>query len=778
MTSIMAADRESRRLAALASYAILDTPPEQAFDEVAELAAQVCGTPIAVVNLIGDGRQFFKAEVGLGVQETPLETSFCAKAILEEDFLIIPDATLDPRFDCNPLVTGHPGLRFYAGALLKTAEGLPIGTLCVLDTTPHDLSALQRQTLKVLAHQVMAQLELRLSLSIRHSSEARHRAIVESATDYAIIATDLAGRITEWNTGAERILLWSEGEMIGESAERFFTPEDRAAGIIEQEMRSAVTRGRGVDERWHMRKTGERFWASGEMMPLREDGDRLIGYIKILRDRTQEKLHADRLAASEERLRASQRAGRIGTFEVNLRTGAVTVTPEFCALFGVRYAGDLSAEQFEALVLPADRHLVSNQLSRAQGHVVTEVEYRIARADDGEVRWIARQAQFTYDAEGTVITMLGMVQDITARKQAERRVNAQLGLGDRLRDAGSVEEVIKAVSEALGTTLDGDRAGYALVHHDRGVFDVEHVWVAQDIPPLTGQHDLARFAATVRALSNGGVLAIDDIEGHAELLEDRLTYGSMATRAQIMVPLVTRGVLVGVLFLHSRNPRAWHRADVNFARNIADRAYAAIAKLQAEAEQALLNQELSHRLKNTLAMVQAIAGQTLKSVTERDAVTALTARIAALSSAHDILMADNWRRARLDHIAQAVADLHSHGDQVEIAGPPVELSPRAGLSASLLLHELATNAVKYGALSRESGRVSLCWRIVRDQAQLMLTLEWIESGGPEVLPPTRKGFGSRLIKSGLAGSGAVEIDYAPAGLRARFTAPFAVLEQD
>jgi GAF domain-containing protein len=176
MSETVINDREMRRLAALYSYDVLDTPTEQAFDEVAALAAQICETSIAVVNLIGDGRQFFKAEVGLGVRETPLEWSFCAKAILEEDFLLVPDATKDPRFEDNPLVTGDTGLRFYAGALLKTQEGLPIGTLCVLDARPRDLTPLQQKTLRVLANQVMMQLDLRRSLKQREASETRLRA--------------------------------------------------------------------------------------------------------------------------------------------------------------------------------------------------------------------------------------------------------------------------------------------------------------------------------------------------------------------------------------------------------------------------------------------------------------------------------------------------------------------------------------------------------------------------------------------------------------------------
>ena len=165
--------RELRRLAALADYDVLDTPSERDFDEVAELASEICETPIAVVNLIAEGRQFFKAEVGLGVRETPLDSSFCAKAILEEDFLVVPDATKDPRFDCNPLVSGEPGLRFYAGALLKSRDGYPIGTVCVLDYKPRTLTAMQEKTLRVLARQVMRQLELRRTVRERDEAQAQ-----------------------------------------------------------------------------------------------------------------------------------------------------------------------------------------------------------------------------------------------------------------------------------------------------------------------------------------------------------------------------------------------------------------------------------------------------------------------------------------------------------------------------------------------------------------------------------------------------------------------------
>jgi two-component sensor histidine kinase/PAS domain-containing protein len=169
---------ESKRLAALRQYGILDTPREAEFDDVVRIAAHVCDAPIAVVNLIENHRQWFKAEVGLGIRETPRDVSICAHAILQPGLFVVPDTTKDPRFDCNPLVTGDPHLRFYAGALLETPEGLPLGTVCVLDYKPRELTEEQAFTLQALARQVMAHLELRRSAKEAelHAAEARRYA--------------------------------------------------------------------------------------------------------------------------------------------------------------------------------------------------------------------------------------------------------------------------------------------------------------------------------------------------------------------------------------------------------------------------------------------------------------------------------------------------------------------------------------------------------------------------------------------------------------------------
>lgn len=159
---------EAQRLAALERYDVLDTPSETDYDDVTRLASAICEAPISVINLIDRDRQWFKSEVGLGVRETPLDTSICAHAILQDDFMLVPDTLQDERFRDNPLCAAEPHLRFYAGALLKTPDGFPIGTLCVLDHRPRDLTPLQRQAIRTLANQVMAQLELRRALAEQH----------------------------------------------------------------------------------------------------------------------------------------------------------------------------------------------------------------------------------------------------------------------------------------------------------------------------------------------------------------------------------------------------------------------------------------------------------------------------------------------------------------------------------------------------------------------------------------------------------------------------------
>lgn len=168
---------EARRLKVLWQYDVLDTVPEEVFDDLTELAARICEAPIALISLIDEDRQWFKAKVGVSLNETSRDVSFCAHAIKQEDLFIIPDATQDARFADNPLVKSDPKIRFYAGAPLITPDGYALGTLCVIDKVPRELRAEQKQALRVLARHVMTQLELR-----RHAKELSEAQEAKDAT--------------------------------------------------------------------------------------------------------------------------------------------------------------------------------------------------------------------------------------------------------------------------------------------------------------------------------------------------------------------------------------------------------------------------------------------------------------------------------------------------------------------------------------------------------------------------------------------------------------------
>jgi PAS domain S-box-containing protein len=339
------ASAETARLAALDAYHVMDTAPEAVFDDIVAIASQICDVPIALISLVDSKRQWFKAALGVSVAETPREIAFCAHAIEQGSTFVVEDAARDPRFAANPLVTGDPNLRFYAGTQLRTPGGEAIGTLCVLDTRPRTLTAQQHQALQALGRQVMVQLEFRKALIKQSEDEQYTRLILDSAIDYAIISLDLRGRVKSWNEGAHRILGWTSDDMLGHHCTRFFTPEDRAANVAEIEMGRALKSGHGSDERWHLRQNGRRFFASGEMMVLTDRSNQPVGFLKILRDRTVERRIAETQPALLEltdRLRdlsdlvdmshaAAQAMGRTldasraGSCLVNLRDDSVNI---------------------------------------------------------------------------------------------------------------------------------------------------------------------------------------------------------------------------------------------------------------------------------------------------------------------------------------------------------------------------------------------------------------------------------------------------------------------
>lgn len=244
----------------------------------------------------------------------------------------------------------------------------------------------------------------------------------------------------------------------------------------------------------------------------------------------------------------------------------------------------------------------------------------------------------------------------------------------------------------------------------------------------------------------------------------------------LSVAIGDAGWPLGVLGVHARERRSFDDYDVRFLQSVSNVLAATIQRDETERHQQVLLAELQHRVKNSLATVQAIASLSFRdSVGISAELQVFRGRIRALSAAHDLLFLTGWRAIELAEIVRSqLLPFHEQSERILLEpGPPVALTSNAAMEMGMVVHELATNAVKYGALSNERGRVRIGWTLAGESPQL-IAFEWSESDGPTVTPPARRGIGTALIGSAFHGfSGAsVDLDYRPEGLTCRLRIPF------
>ncbi|WP_114946136.1 HWE histidine kinase domain-containing protein [Microvirga calopogonii] len=394
-------------------------------------------------------------------------------------------------------------------------------------------------------------------------------------------------------------------------------------------------------------------------------------------------------------------------------------------------------------VHPDDQPQVVSAIQEAtRAKSMFELEHRVRRAD-GTFGWVHSRALPILREDGEVVEWFGTASDVTARRQAEESI------------------------ERLALELAQERTRLATL--------IENLLVGVALVDIQGTTVLSNPA--FRRYRPDGVIP-------SRLPDDREQWiahddqGCPLPKSQYPSARALRGELVtGIEFLH-RLPdgqESWTRVSGIPIRDSDGRVSGALAVIvdiddikRSEEHQRLLINELNHRVKNTLATVQSIARQTLRNApTMEDAKTALEGRLLALSRAHDVLTSENWEGAELREIAAQAVEPYSNRseDRLHLNGPKVRLSPRMALAVAMMLQELATNAVKYGALSSAKGEIRMSWRLDGGTPG-RLRFRWEESGGPPVQPPTRRGFGSRLIERSLALDldGDIRIDFAATGV--------------
>lgn len=321
-------------------------------------------------------------------------------------------------------------------------DGEPIGTLACHTTRPALPTDEDIGILAVIAQTAMLVLDREQCSNVMSSARDRHRQIFNCATDFAILAADLKGRATDWNEGARRLLGWTEQEMLGFSIARIFTPEDIANGVPEKEMRKALTDGYAQNERWHVRKSGERFWGVGQMTPLKSNDGQTIGFVKILRDRTSEKLDVARKVAYaatlksevEKRTRERDRIWRNSLdLLLTIRTDGVVqaVNPAWTASLGYT-VGELIGYSFQLLVHPDDIQATARAIDLASVGPLDHFEMRL-RHKDGSYRrfaWRASPEDGLVYANGRDVTL--------ERRQAEQLAQANEARLQLALDAGEM----------------------------------------------------------------------------------------------------------------------------------------------------------------------------------------------------------------------------------------------------------------------------------------------------------------------------------------------------
>ena len=425
---------EPARLAALRELLVLDSNAEPIFDSIAKMAADLCGTPIALMSLVDEQRQWFKANVGLhGVDETPRDVAFCAHAILEDDLFEVPDATADIRFTDNPLLSTGPKIKFYAGAPLVLSGGERVGTLCVIDQRARRLDETQSRLLASLARVATDALGmrrdlLRRSLSVRSDyermlshSESHYRAIVEDQAELISLAR-ADGELTYVNPAFARHFGRVPSELIGRSFFDFIRPGDRF--VVNELFGQVLRTGRSVSsENRVINADGSEGWVAWTHGVQRDSQGSVLLH-SVGREVSARKVAEAELRSSQSFLYRTGRVAGVGGWEIDLVRNVVTWSDE------TRRIHEVAADYTPTLEGAIDfyaveaRAVIEAAVAKGLEHGEPwDLELPLVTAT-GRSIWVRAVGEVEYDGK-TPVRLIGAFQDVTQRKHLELRLAAQ-----------------------------------------------------------------------------------------------------------------------------------------------------------------------------------------------------------------------------------------------------------------------------------------------------------------------------------------------------------------
>jgi PAS domain S-box-containing protein len=557
------------------------------------------------------------------------------------------------------------------------------------------------------------------------------------------------GSILRANNSFARMLGYSVEELRTRTFQDLTHPDDLANNLSVFNKTLIGEANSFCIEKRYVRKDGGIVWASLTAGSVRTTDGGVEYFVSVIQDITDRKRAEARLEERNAQLDLAGKIARIGSFAYDHVTKKSQLSPGCAAIYGLpEGALEISSKDWRALVHPDDLARLDAIVRRAltDGEKEYVLEYRISR--NGHVRWIESRTLICYNEAGRPARRIGAQIDVTERKMAEQALaerNLQLALAGKAGRVGSFAYDIATERMQIS-------AGYAAIHgFPDGTTEIARSEWQLGVHP----EDRVRWEAL---RSRAYRERWDEYSGEYRIV--RPERENLWIEARVFVSYGDDG-----------SPLRAVGVDIDIT-----------ARKRVEEQQRTLLAELDHRVKNALATVSAVVSHTQKgNRSVADFVTALDGRIHSMATTHELLSSHHWEGVSLTELVQRELAPYSTADNTEIRGPGILLKPEASQALAMVLHELATNAAKYGALSSKNGRVSIRWhRHLNGRPRSHLVLDWQEIDGPPVISPGQTSYGMTTIRDLIPYElgGSVDLALAREGVQCRLELPACWLGKD